>query len=62
LKSSTSDPAVSAAVTVQAIQPSADEKADSQFNKGHNPQADNVCQKAGYDGFINSNCGYLNAH
>jgi uncharacterized membrane protein len=52
--------AVSAAVTVHAIQPSADEKADSQFDKGHIDQADNACQKGGYDGYINNDCGYLN--
>jgi hypothetical protein len=49
--------AVNAAVT--AIQPSPDEKADSQADKNHIAQADNVCQKAGYDGYINGNCGYL---
>lgn len=54
--------AVSAAVTVQAIQPSPDEKADSQAAKGHTNQADNTCQKAGYDGYIYGNCGYLNTH
>ncbi len=52
--------AVSAAVTVQAAQPSADEKADSQADKGHIDQADNACQKGGYDGYINNDCGYLN--
>ncbi len=51
--------AVSAAVIVQAIQPSADEKADSQADKGHIDQADNACQKDGYDGYINNDCGYL---
>ena len=51
--------AVSAAVTVQAIQPSADEKADSQAAKDHIDQADNACQKGGFDGYINDNCGYL---
>ena len=51
---------VSAAVTVQAIEPSADEKADSQADKGHIDQADNACQKAGYDGYIYNDCGYLN--
>lgn len=52
--------AVSSAVTAEAIQPSADEKADSQAEKGHIDQADNDCQKAGYDGYINNDCGYLN--
>jgi len=52
--------AVSAAVTVQAIQPSPDEKADSQAAKGHIDQADDACQKAGYDGYIYNDCGYLN--
>lgn len=51
--------AVSAAVTVQAVQPSADEKADSQADKGHIDQADNACQKGGFDGYINNDCGYL---
>jgi opacity protein-like surface antigen len=51
--------AVSAAETAQAIQPSADEKADSQADKGHIDQADNACQKSGYDGYINNDCGYL---
>lgn len=51
--------AVSAGVTVQAIQPSADEKADSQADKGHIDQADNACQKAGFSGYINNDCGYL---
>jgi uncharacterized membrane protein len=52
--------AVSSAVTVQAVQPSADEKADSQADKGHIDQADNACQKSGYDGYIGNDCGYLN--
>ena len=52
--------AVSSTMTVQADQPSADEKADSQADKGHIPQADNACQKGGYDGYINNDCGYLN--
>ena len=47
-------------MTVQAVQPSANDKADSQANKGHITQADNTCQKAGFDGYINSDCGYLN--
>ena len=47
-------------MTVQAEQPSADDKADSQYDKGHIDQADNTCQKAGFDGYINSDCGYLN--
>ena len=51
--------AVSAAVTVQAIQPSTDEKADSHYDKGNIDQADNACQKGGYDGYINNDCGYL---
>jgi len=51
--------AVSAVATVQAVQPSADEKADSQADKGHIDQADNACQKGGYDGYINNDCGYL---
>jgi hypothetical protein len=51
--------AVSAGVTVRAIQPSADEKADSQADKGHIDQADNACQKAGFSGYINNDCGYL---
>jgi hypothetical protein len=37
-----------------------EEKADNQADKGHIPQADNICQKAGYDGYINENCGFLN--
>ena len=52
--------AVSSTMTVQADQPSANDKADSQANKGHITQADNTCQKGGYDGYINSDCGYLN--
>jgi uncharacterized membrane protein len=51
--------AVSAGVTVRAVQPSADEKADSQADKGHIDQADNACQKAGFSGYINNDCGYL---
>jgi len=47
-------------VAVQAIEPSADEKADSQAAKGHIDQADDACQKAGYDGYIYNDCGYLN--
>lgn len=56
--------AIGSTVSAQAIQPSADEKADSQADKGHIDQADNACQKAGYDGYIISDsigdCGYLN--
>jgi hypothetical protein len=52
--------AVSSTITVQADQKSADEKADSQADKGHTEQADNACQKGGYDGYINADCGYLN--
>jgi uncharacterized membrane protein len=52
--------AIGSTVSAQAIQPSADEKADSQADKGHIDQADNFCQKAGYDGYINNDCGYLN--
>jgi hypothetical protein len=48
---------VNAAITVHAIQPSADEKADSQADKGHIGQADYLCQKGGYDGYIAGNCG-----
>jgi hypothetical protein len=51
---------VSSTITVQADQKSADEKADSQAAKGHTDQADNACQKAGYDGYIISDCGFLN--
>lgn len=52
--------AVSSTMTVQADQPSANDKADNQANKDHIKQADNTCQKAGFDGYINSDCGYLN--
>jgi len=51
--------AISSTVSAKAIQPSADEKADSQADKGHIDQADNACQKGGFDGYINDNCGYL---
>jgi CHASE3 domain sensor protein len=51
---------VSSTITVQAERQSADEKADSQAAKEHTKQADNACQKDGYDGYINDNCGYLN--
>ena len=51
--------AISFTVSARAIQPSADEKADSQAAKGHIDQADNACQKGGFDGYINDNCGYL---
>jgi hypothetical protein len=37
-----------------------DEKADSQYEKGHVDQADNACEKGGYDGYIDGDCGYLN--
>ena len=38
-----------------------EEKADNQYAKGedHLKQADNICEKAGYDGYINGDCGYL---
>jgi hypothetical protein len=56
--------AIGSTVSAQAIQPSADEKADSQYDRGHIDQADNFCQRAGYDGYIISDsigdCGYLN--
>ena len=58
--------ALSSTITVQADQPSADEKADSQADKGHITQADNACQKDGYNGYFDTNmdgsseCGYLN--
>ena len=51
---------ISSTITVQAERQSADEKADSQAAKEHTKQADNACQKDGYDGYINDNCGYLN--
>ena len=49
---------ISSTITVQAERQSADEKADSQAAKEHTKQAG--CQKDGYDGYINNNCGYLN--
>jgi hypothetical protein len=36
-----------------------DEKADKQYEKGHVTQADNACEKGGYDGYIYGDCGYL---
>jgi hypothetical protein len=36
-----------------------DEKADKQYEKGHESQADNACEKGGYDGYIYGDCGYL---
>ena len=36
-----------------------DEKADSQYDKGHEDQADNACEKGGFDGYINGECGFL---
>ena len=52
--------AISSTMTVQAVQPSANDKADSQAAKGNIKQADNACQKGDFDGYINSDCGYLN--
>jgi lipopolysaccharide export LptBFGC system permease protein LptF len=58
--------AVSSTITVQADQKSADEKADSQADKDHIEQADNACQKDGYDGYFDkdtdgeSDCDFLN--
>ena len=52
--------AISSTITVNAASKSADEKADSQADKGHTKQADSACQKDGYDGYINDDCGYLN--
>jgi hypothetical protein len=37
-----------------------DEKADAQYDKGHVDQADKSCEKGGYDGYIDGDCGYLN--
>jgi peptidoglycan hydrolase CwlO-like protein len=50
---------VSSTITVQAEQ-SADEKADSQADKDHIEQADKACQKDGFDGYIEGDCGNLN--
>ena len=52
--------AISSTIIVNAAGKSADEKADSQADKDHIKQADNACQKGGYDGYINDDCGYLN--
>ena len=52
--------AISSTITVNVDGKSADDKADSQADKGHIKQADNACQKGGYDGYINDDCGYLN--
>jgi hypothetical protein len=46
-------------LTTQA-KSSAEDKADSQANKGHIRQADRTCEKAGYNGYIGDSCGYLN--
>ena len=51
---------VSSTITVQAADKTSDEKADGQADKGHVKQADSACQKGGYDGYIGSDCGYLN--
>ena len=37
-----------------------DEKADAQYDKGHVDQADNACEKGGFDGYIDGYCGFLN--
>ena len=37
-----------------------DEKADEQYDKDHVDQADKACEKGGYDGYIDGECGYLN--
>ena len=37
-----------------------DEKADAQNDKGHVDQADNACEKGGFDGYIEGDCGFLN--
>jgi hypothetical protein len=39
--------------------PDIEEKADTQYEKGHVDQADNACEKGGYDGYIDGDCGYL---
>ena len=33
---------------------------DLQYEKGHVDQADKSCEKGGYDGYIDGDCGYLN--
>jgi hypothetical protein len=36
-----------------------DEKADAQYDKGHVDNADKACEKGGYAGYIDGDCGFL---